>query len=743
MKYIDLKKLLLDLLAHSDQPLTKNQIARALKIKGDDRTLLKKLILELEEAGHLERGKRRRLQPAAKGLKKGDVFHAVVVSVDDDGQYSAEILETSPSDGQEKIILLPNKRIKDNTFGIGAEVLIRLKHTFEGHWFAQVIKRLEKPSKHHIGLFTPSRNGGGRLSSCHRKDSFVGTTLTPFEAKGLSENDVVVYTVSPLGDVKILQKLGKISDPKIFSLMTIYAYEIPHYFSQEAIKLAESGKVPALGNRADLRDLDLVTIDGEDARDFDDAVWAAPDIDPRNPDGWRIVVAIADVAYYVRPGDALDDEARKRGNSVYFPDRVVPMLPEALSNDLCSLKPHMDRACMAIEMVVSAHGKVKSHRVKRALMRSRARLTYTQVQQAIDGTPDRTTEPLLESVILPLYGAYKSLLKARRHRGTLDLESQERQVLFNGDGHIRKIIPRERYDSHKLIEEFMIAANVAAARTLTVKSWPCLFRIHDMPDSLRVENLRQILKKFRISFTKNHKPDPSHFNHLLNQVAGAPYHRMISDLVLRSQAQARYSPINIGHYGLGLSQYAHFTSPIRRYADLVVHRSLISALGLGDDGLPDRHIKLEKVGDHISATERRAALAERDTLERFVTAYMMPQIGNDFIVIIVGLNRFGLFVSETETGAEGFIPKASFKGDTFQFEEHNHRFIGTRTKKSFQLGDTLQATLIEADATINRLIFHPLVSSEKKGKPLQKIPPKKRREKTSKQREFDVRKANN
>ncbi|WP_347252644.1 VacB/RNase II family 3'-5' exoribonuclease, partial [Legionella sp.] len=505
--------------------------------------------------------------------------------------------------------------------------------------------------------------------------------------------------------VKINKILGQMSDPKIFSLLAIYGYNLPFEFSEAAIAEAEAGKIPPLGRRADFRDVDLVTIDGEDARDFDDAVWAAPDTDERNPGGWRIIVAIADVAYYVRLNSALDKEARLRGNSVYFPDRVVPMLPEALSNELCSLKPNVDRACMAIEMIISSQGKIKSYRVKRGLMRSRARLTYRQVQNAIEGKVDKVTESLKDLVIAPLYGAFQSLLKARKQRGTLELELPERQILFHPDGTVKDIVTRERFESHKLIEEFMIAANVAAAKTLIAKNWTGIFRVHETPDTLKVANLRQFLKQMKLNLAKSPNVTPQQFNQILGQVQGKPFERLISDLILRSQAQARYSPHNIGHFGLSLSHYAHFTSPIRRYSDLVVHRALISALELGDDGYPEMPTTLDKIAEHISNTERLAASAEREVVDRYAIAFIATKTNDIFQVTIVGVNRFGLFVEVQSIGAQGFIPKANLGTDMFHFEEEHHRLVSRRSRKIYQLGDTLLAKLIQADPISSSLIF--------------------------------------
>lgn len=707
----DLRKTVLELLASSDRPLTKNQIARQLGVRGDERIALKQLLADLQEEGKLDRGTRRRITVTERPLAAGHVLVAEVVGVGEDAELLATPLDWKHEGPTPQIELVSTRRTHyqkkslHSTLDIGAHVLVRLQKQVQNKWQAEVIKKLEKAPKLHLGIFSRSRDGGGRLSSCHRKDTFPGARLSALESKEFRDGDIIAYSVTAAHGTKVHEKIGRIDNPKTFSQMAIYANHLPHVFSEEALALSKQGKVPELGKRTDFRNISLVTIDGEDARDFDDAVWAAPDQDSRNPGGWRIVVAIADVAYYVRPGDALDHAARERGNSVYFPDRVVPMLPEALSNELCSLKPHVDRACMAIDMIISSDGKVKSHHIKRGLMRSVARLTYTQVQNAIDGSLDDVTRPIIDTVIKPLYGAYQSLAKARARRGTLDIEQTERQVLFGPDGHIQRVIPRPRYDSHRLIEEFMIAANVAAARTLTSKGWPCLYRIHDAPDSLRVANLRQTLRKMKINFTKAAKPQPAQFNQLLMETRNSPVAQMISELVLRSQAQARYSPLNIGHFGLSLSQYAHFTSPIRRYADLIVHRSLISALELGKDGLEDKSAHLVSVADHISSTERQAALAEREVMDRFVTAYHVPHVGEIFKATIVGVTKVGLFVSINDTGAQGFIPRASIRGDSFHHDEDNHCLVGRRTKRRYQLGSRLDVLLQSADVTANSLVF--------------------------------------
>ncbi len=567
-------------------------------------------------------------------------------------------------------------------------------------------KRPPRPyNELHLGLFKATRSGG-QISPCHRKDPFPGVACNRETAEKLNDGDVILYHASRARGVEIECVLGSIDSPKIFSLMAIHAHQLPFEFDQDAIDLANQGKVPLLEHRTDFRDLPLVTIDGEDARDFDDAVWAAPDKDPRNEGGWRVVVAIADVAYYVKPSDALDKEAYKRGNSVYFPDRVVPMLPEALSNGLCSLKPNEDRGCLAVEMIISSNGKMKSHRFKRGLMRSKARLTYNQVQRAIDGDFDPITQSLWKDVLEPLYGAYQSLLKARKSRGTLDLNIPEHQVIFDPDGSVKNIALRTHQDSHQLIEELMIAANVAAAKTLLVKNWPTLFRIHDIPDSLRVDNLKMFLKTFKVEIPKTKTFNPLHFNQILKATTGSPHMRFIHDLVLRSQSQAKYAPTNIGHFGLSLAHYCHFTSPIRRYADLVVHRSLIAALDLGQDGQEPLSLEvLEMIGDHISSTERLASAAEREVMDRFHAAYLENQVGRSFHGTIVGVSTAGIFIGLSETGAQGFISKSHLPGDYFIFDADHHRYMGARTKKMYQLGQVVNVILTASDPVTCSITF--------------------------------------
>ena len=390
----------------------------------------------------------------------------------------------------------------------------------------------------------------------------------------------------PVAQVEEL--LGSLKSERAVSLIAIHAHGIPHTFPIAVQAEADTAKPATLEDgREDWRKLPLVTIDPADAKDHDDAVHAAIDPDPGNPGGFILTVAIADVAHYVRPGSALDREALHRGNSVYFPDRVVPMLPERISNDLCSLRPNEDRAALAVRMIIAADGRKKSHTFHRVLMRSAAKLSYQQAQAAVGGTPDDVTGPLLDNILKPLYAAYDALKRARDARGPLDLDLPERKIVLKHDGTVDRVITPERLESHRLIEEFMILANVAAAETLEHARVPQIYRVHDEPSVEKIEGLRKFLESLHISFSKGGALRAEQFNRILDRVKGQDVEKLINEVVLRSQSQAEYSAQNYGHFGLNLRRYSHFTSPIRRYADLVIHRGLIRARHFGADGLPD------------------------------------------------------------------------------------------------------------------------------------------------------------
>ncbi len=595
------------------------------------------------------------------------------------------------------------------SLGVGERAVVRFNRRDDKTWEARIIRALGGAADRVLGVYRLSREGG-RLEPTDRKVRSEFRIASGDNA-GARDGEIVLAEILPsdrmgLPEARIIERVGDTSDPRSFSLIAIHTHGIPTAFSAEAIALAESAKPVTLGAREDLRQIPLVTIDGADARDFDDAVWAEPDAETG---GWHALVAIADVAWYVRPEDALDRTAEERGNSVYFPDRVVPMLPEALSNELCSLKPDVDRACLAVHLWLDRDGRVHRHRFLRGLMRSAARLTYEEVQRAVDGQPGPTAAPLLDRVLRPLYGAYAAFERARHKRGTLDLDLPERRIVLDAAGRVIRIEPRARLDSHKLIEEFMIAANVAAAETLERLHRPCLYRVHDSPDPAKLDALRKFLGGINIpglALAKGQVVRPRHFNEILRKVAGTPYATLVPQLVLRSQAQAVYSPMNIGHFGLALQRYAHFTSPIRRYADLLVHRGLIAALGLpGSEAELVTGKDLAVLGEQVSLTERRAAAAERGAGDRYIAAFLADRVGARFAGRINGVTRAGLFVTLAETGADGLILMRSLPGDYYDHDEARHRLIGRRTRRSFTLGDEVEIRLAEADTVTGSLRF--------------------------------------
>jgi ribonuclease R len=550
-----------------------------------------------------------------------------------------------------------------------------------------------------VGLYEPMRHGGGMVHPVSRKDR--NAILVSEGRTGKARNgDLVKAIYSPRG-WSIESVIAEFDDANMVSLMAIETMDIPHVFPEEAMAETVGITVPELGKRTDLRDLPLVTIDGEDSRDFDDAVHATPD----KNGGWKITVAIADVSHYVRPGSALDVEAFARGNSVYFPDRVVPMLPEALSNDLCSLRPHEERACMAAIMRINSDGKLIDTKIVRGLMKSSARLTYTEVQEAFDGNPNDKTKPILDSIIKPLYGAYEVLAKARAARGTVELDLPERKV-FIKDGVVQDIVSRARFDSHKLIEEMMILANVAVAEALESKEQEALYRVHPKPDASRWSNTREFLMELGLKTKPAMHPKPQDLQDLLDAVTGRDEAPLVNDMVLRSMSQATYSPEKIGHFGLALESYSHFTSPIRRYADLIVHRALIRAFDLGDDGLTDHELgRLEIIGVHISARERVAQLAERETVDRYIALFLQDKVGATFHARVSGVTKFGLFVNVDPFGADGLIPVRTLPDDFYIHDEKRHSLTGRKRGYSFRLAMRLMVRLVEVEAATGRLLM--------------------------------------
>lgn len=554
-----------------------------------------------------------------------------------------------------------------------------------------------------VGLYEPLKNGGGLVMPVSRINK--NPIMIPDGKQGDARHGDLVEAVQNAKGWEIDHVLSERDDAGMVSLMAIRTLNIPYVFPQEVLDETNDMTVPELGKRTDLRHIPFVTIDGDDSRDFDDAVHAEPDTDTSNPGGWCINVAIADVAHYVRPGSELDKEAYKRGNSVYFPDRVVPMLPEKLSNDLCSLRPNETRACMAALMRINKDGELISTQVVRGLMKSAARLTYGLVQEALDGHPNDLTKPLLEPVITPLFDAFQVLLRARDSRGTVDLDLPERRV-YLVDGEVQDIIHKPRFDSHKLIEEMMILANVGVAKELDKKKQGALFRIHPKPDSSRWSTTREFLQELGLKTRSVLHPEPHDLRQLIVQVEGKDEAPLVNDMILRSMAQAQYSPENIGHFGLALDYYAHFTSPIRRYADLIVHRALIRTFKLGDDGLTDHEVnRLPSIGEHISDRERVAQAAERETIDRYIALFLEDKVGATFSARVSGVTNFGLFVNVDPMGADGMVPLRTLPDDYYIHDEKRHSLVGRRTGLTFRLAMPLTVRLIEVDSATGRLLM--------------------------------------
>ncbi len=701
---------------------TKRDLARAFAVKGTERKLLKQILADMAEEGAIERGRKRSLVPAG-ALPEVAVLE--IFGEDPDGEPLGRPIEWAGEGPAPSILILPGRE-ESSAPGRGMRVLARIARSKGGvtPYEARIIKQLGASAHRVLGVLRLEQGQPPRIEPIDRKTRYA-LVIDRQELSGAKNGELVLAEPmarhgagGPRG--RIVERLGSMDDPKAVSLIAIHAHGIPTEFSREALQEAQGAKPVGLAGRTDLRRIPLVTIDPEDARDHDDAVWAEPDSDPSNKGGHIVIVAIADVAHYVTPDSALDREAAKRGNSVYFPDRVVPMLPEALSADLCSLRENEERACLAVRMVFDSHGVKRRHEFLRGLMRSAARLTYAEAQRAFDGKPDarlapqRTFDgkadarlpPLQANIMQPLWNAYRALAAGRDERSPLDLDLPERRIIIGADGKIASVAYRERLASMRLIEEFMIMANVAAAESLEKARQALIYRVHDEPSQEKLYAFSDYLKTIGIPFAKGQVIKPASFNRILARAKGTPHEEVMNDVVLRTQAQAIYAPENVGHFGLNLARYAHFTSPIRRYADLVVHRALIRALKLGGDGLSDSEsARLRETAEHISMTERRAMAAERDSVDRYVAAFMEDRVGAIFDARIASVTRFGLFVRLKETGADGLLPMRSLGAEFFRHDEKRHALVGDRSGMTYRLGDMVRVRLAEAAPLTGGLRF--------------------------------------
>ncbi len=672
----------------------KRELAREFGIPPELKHELRVLLGDLSREGAIAPAGHRRFAPPAR---LPDATIVRITGTDPDGDAVARPVDWS-EDGPPPLILMHSERRGEPALAPGDRVLARLRLMPDGKYEGRTIKRLTDAPSRILGVYRPDANGGGRVTPTDRRAK-AEWRIPAGETMDAEADEIVSATPLPgtafgLKPARVTERLGRMGDARSVSLICIHTHDIPQEFSPEALEDAARARATPLGKREDLRPIGLITIDGEDARDFDDAVFAEPAA--AGEGGYRLIVAIADVGHYVRPGAPLDRAAASRGNSVYFPDRVVPMLPEALSNGWCSLRPDEDRGCLFVEMHIDAAGRKTRHRFGRGLMRSQARMTYTAVQASHDAGETRFGD---------LYAAFRLLLSARKARGTLDLDLPERQVVLNG-GVVEKIVPRPRLDSHRLIEEFMILANVAAAEELERLHRPCMYRIHAPPSEEKLETLRTVLHGMDISLPPGNALHPRDLDHVLQKVAGTEEAPLVNEVVLRAQMQAAYSPENIGHFGLALTRYAHFTSPIRRYADLLVHRALITGLKLGLGGLDaDEPARFPDIAEHISATERRAAMAEREAIDRYLAAFMADKVGATFLARITGVQRFGLFVAVVDSGAQGLIPMAGLGGDYFVYDEPTQTLSGRRTRLTYHLAQEVEVRLMEASPITGGMIF--------------------------------------
>jgi ribonuclease R len=712
---------ILDFIASSDAPAGKREIARAFGLSGHDKIALKALLHDMADEGLIDASPGRAFHQAG-GVPKVTVLR--VVDVDESGQAWA-VPERWEADLPEPRLRVLERKGRGSALGVGDRLLARTEQRGNGY-AAHPMKKLMKGSELVLGVV-------------HQEAQ--GFWLRPVEKKERRELAISDIGDAQAGDLVLAEKVGRpprltarVSEilgdpfaPRSFSLIAIHKHGIPHEFPTSVIEEAERVARQDLGVREDLTGIPIVAIDPADARDHDDAVWAAPDDDPANPGGWRAIVAIADVSFYVRSGSALDKEARKRGNSVYFPDRVVPMLPETLSAEICSLKEGEDRAALVCHLQVSKEGQLKSWRFTRARVRIAANIAYEDAQAAIDSAAgqerievssptcsmpeieagDPPVDPaLVESTLKPLWACWRALFAARDKRAPLDLDLPERRVELDEKGRILSVAPRERLDAHKLIEDYMIAANVAAAKALESKRAPVMYRDHEPPGREKLVALKDYLKTFEVEFALGQVIRPATFNHIIERIGEADFRPQVMEQILRTQTQAYYSPDNKGHFGLALGSYAHFTSPIRRYADLVVHRALVRAFGLGDGGLTDQEAEaMEVTGELISQLERRAMEGERETLDRYVAAYLSERVGDLVDCRITGVQPFGFFATVEGLGGDGLVPVSTLGSDYYRYEESSQSLVGDDSGERFSPGQRMKLRLVEANPVSGGLRF--------------------------------------
>jgi ribonuclease R len=709
---------ILDFIASSDQPAGKREIARAFGLSGQDKIGLKVLLRDMADEGLIDSSPGRAFHKSG-GVPKVTVLR--VQSVDDGGTVWA-VPEQWHAEGPPPRLRVLERGGRRAALGVGDRVLARTEEAGRG-LVAHPMKKLARSAELALGVV---RREGDRfwLSPVDKRER---RELAIVDLGDAEAGDLVLCEVSgrpPRVTARVDAVLGDPFAPRSFSLIAIHKHGLRHEFRPEAIAEAERVAGQPLGEREDLTHLPIVAIDPADARDHDDAIWAAPDDDPGNPGGWKAIVAIADVSFYVRPGSELDREARARGNSVYFPDRVVPMLPEELSADICSLKAGEPRAALACHLKIRADGELAAWRFSRAKICVTANIAYGDAQAAMDAaagpevelasspcampSPDLViADRLIEVALKPLWACWRALLAARNRREPLELDLPERQVVLDEKGRIASVAPRERLDAHRLVEDFMIAANVAAARALESRKAPVMYRVHEAPGRDKLVALKDYLATFDLEFALRQVVRPATFNRILDRIGpDHPGRPEITEQVLRTQMQARYAPERLGHFGLSLATYAHFTSPIRRYADLLVHRALVGAFRLGEGGLPPgEEERFEEIGEQISMLERRAMEAERETLDRYVAAFLADRVGQLVQCRITGVQPFGFFAAVQDLGGDGLVPAATLGREYFRFDEAARALVGDESGDTFRVGQKLELRLVAADPVSGALRF--------------------------------------
>ncbi|HTO33508.1 MAG TPA: ribonuclease R [Pararhizobium sp.] len=717
------RDVLMRFISEHPEKASKREIYKAFGLKGETRTELKALLREMEQDGLLEKKRKSLVSPGA--LPPVAVLD--ITTRDKDGELIGRPAEWPEDAGVAPAVLIRQSSIgqskgKTPVGGIGDRVLAKIfpaKDRGGPAYTGRIVKVLDRKRNNNaaMGVFRAMPDGGGRIMPIEKRGEEMQVDA---EHLGLAKDgDLVEVEIIRAGRfglprAQVKSVVGSVATEKAISMIAIYAHGIPYIFPENVLKEAEAAGPATMSHREDWRSLPLITIDPADAKDHDDAVHAEADPSPDNPGGVIVTVAIADVSWYVRPKSALDHEASKRGNSVYFPDRVVPMLPERISNELCSLKQGVDRPALAVRMRFSREGRKAGHTFHRIMMKSAAKLSYNQAQAAIDGNPDDQTGPLLEPILKPLWDAYAILTRGRDRRQPLELNMPERKIVLKADGTVDRVFVPDRLDAHKLIEEMMIQANVAAAETLEIKKQPLVYRVHDVPSLAKQETLREFLATLDLSLVKGGNLRSNHFNGILSKAVDQPYESMVNEMVLRSQSQAIYSPENIGHFGLNLMKYAHFTSPIRRYADLIVHRALVGTLGLGEGGItPAEEAALNDIAAEISTFERRAMAAERDTVDRLIAHHLSGRVNEEFDGRISGVTKAGLFVTLPAYGADGFVPISTLGRDYFIYDEAHQALSGEKTGLGYRLGDQIRVKLVEAVPLAGALRFEMISEGRK------------------------------